>query len=73
MDLEKISLLCENLNLDDRDVLMVSMDSMAFARGVERMNQCMVGKVLGNKVANQDGLESAIRVAWKISKKRWTN
>ena len=31
------------------------------------MGLCLIGKELGNKVANHEGLEGAMRAVWKIS------
>ena len=56
-----------SLNLNENNGPIVHLDKEIYAKGKERMGLCLIGKELGNKVANHEGLEGAMRAVWKIS------
>ncbi|PON55776.1 hypothetical protein PanWU01x14_185850 [Parasponia andersonii] len=61
IDLDEISKLCQSLNLDE-----VEMTSSAYSENKDKLDLCLVGKIIGNKLANRDGLESAMENISKI-------
>lgn len=66
MNLDKISQLCDNLYLDDDDGLVLTMDWSIYKKGMENLDFCLKGKILGNKVANRDGMEKVLKLIWRI-------
>ena len=64
MDLYEISQWCESLNLDDRGGPIVRIEEGKYSRGKEKMGLCLIGKILGNKLANWDAFERVMRRAW---------
>lgn len=65
-DLDEIYKLCTNLHLDDSNGLVVKMDGSKYVGKMDQLAECLVGKVLGNKMANWEGLEWVLRSIWKI-------
>ncbi|PON87194.1 Zinc finger, CCHC-type [Trema orientale] len=66
MDLDEVSRLCAKLNLDEEDGPVVRMTRDVYASGWDRMGPCLVGKVLGNRIANIDSLRKVLRLIWRI-------
>ncbi|PON51882.1 hypothetical protein PanWU01x14_212950 [Parasponia andersonii] len=66
MDLDEVGKLCERLNLDDGDGPVVRLDKGVYSERKETMDLCLVGKILGNKAANRDGLKGALQSTWRI-------
>ncbi|PON82315.1 Zinc knuckle CX2CX4HX4C [Trema orientale] len=56
MDLDEIASLCEKLTLDEKDGLVVPMGREFYCSGKDRMELCLVGKILRNKLVNMDGI-----------------
>ncbi|PON89502.1 hypothetical protein TorRG33x02_146460 [Trema orientale] len=69
MDPEEIVKLCEQLNLDDQDGLVMNMNSEVIQDRKEKMELCLVGRVFGNKIANRDGLGDLAEQIWRTSRK----
>lgn len=65
-ELDEISKLCEELQLYEDDGLVVCMGKEEYSKRLEKMNLFLVGKVLGNWVANRERLERMLRGVWKI-------
>ncbi|PON84278.1 hypothetical protein TorRG33x02_199200 [Trema orientale] len=56
MDPVEIARLCERLNLDNQDGLVMKMNTSIIEDGKEKMELCLVGRVFGNKIDNREGL-----------------
>ena len=56
MCINEISCLYEKMNLDEKDDPMIRMKRETYSKGQERMNLCHIGKVIGNKLVNKQGL-----------------
>ncbi|PON97565.1 hypothetical protein TorRG33x02_067670 [Trema orientale] len=41
------------------------MMSLTYSENKGKLDLCLVGKIIGNKLANRDGLESAMKNIWK--------
>ncbi|PON88433.1 hypothetical protein TorRG33x02_157990 [Trema orientale] len=66
MDLYEVAQLCEQLNLDDDDGLVLCMSRDVHAGSRERMELCLVRKVLGNRLAIIKGLRRVLKLIWRI-------
>ncbi|CAA0817977.1 Unknown protein [Striga hermonthica] len=64
MDPEEITKLCEQLRLDLEESVVPMTESESEA-GFAKLATCLVGKVIGNRNTNKEGLESVFRFIWK--------
>lgn len=69
MNMDEISMLCNKLNLDDGDGPVTRMNKSIYEKRKTRMDLCLVGRVMTNKLANRDALERVMKVAWGLSKR----
>ncbi|KAF4366602.1 hypothetical protein F8388_004266 [Cannabis sativa] len=67
MDLELVNRLAEVLVLDEGDRPVISLNKAGIEEGKKRMDLCLVGKVIGPRPANKDGIEKAMKGVWKIN------
>ncbi|PON63392.1 hypothetical protein TorRG33x02_276360 [Trema orientale] len=58
VDLDEVLKLCTSLNLDEDDGPVVEMSLSAYSENGDKLDLCLVGKILGNKLANKDGSRS---------------
>ncbi|PON63358.1 hypothetical protein PanWU01x14_132680 [Parasponia andersonii] len=65
MDSEKIEKVCEHLNLDDHDEPVVQMAPDFTEEGKEKLDLCLVGKVIGNKIIDREGLNDVAERVWR--------
>uniref|UniRef100_A0A803PWE9 CCHC-type domain-containing protein n=1 Tax=Cannabis sativa TaxID=3483 RepID=A0A803PWE9_CANSA len=66
MDLELVNRLAEVLVLDEGDGPVLSLNKAGIEEGKRRMDLCLVGKVIGPRPANKEGIEKAMKVVWKL-------
>ncbi|PON99381.1 hypothetical protein TorRG33x02_049240 [Trema orientale] len=66
MDLDEVARLYARLNLDEDDGPASHMNQDVFASGRDQIDLCLLGKVLGNQIANLDGLRRVLRQIWHI-------
>ncbi|PON98638.1 hypothetical protein TorRG33x02_055380 [Trema orientale] len=66
MDLDEVAKLCERVNLDDENGPVVEMPPTIYSESKDRLDLCLMGKVLGNKEANKDGLKGTLQNTWMI-------
>ena len=64
---EELARICEGLQLDDQDGLVVRIDKEKLVDGITKLDLFLMGKVLGNNLVNKDTLEEVIRLVWKMS------
>ncbi|PON86373.1 Zinc finger, CCHC-type [Trema orientale] len=64
MDSDEIVKLCECMNLDDRDGPVVYLDKKLYESDKKDMDLCLIGKVLGNKPVNIEGLSEVVGQLW---------
>ncbi|KAF4364764.1 hypothetical protein F8388_018440 [Cannabis sativa] len=67
MDLELVNRLAEVLVLDEGDGPVISLNKAGVEEGKKRMDLCLVGKVIGPRPANKDGIEKAMKGVWKLN------
>ncbi|KAF4387190.1 hypothetical protein F8388_008824 [Cannabis sativa] len=67
MDLELVNRLAEVLVLDEGDGPVLPLNKVGIEEGKKRMDLCLVGKVIGPRPANRDGIEKAMKGVWKIN------
>lgn len=60
MDLEEISKLCENLKLDDKDGPLVRIDKRVYEDGKNRMELCLISKIMAGRLVNRDALKHVL-------------
>ncbi|PON89586.1 hypothetical protein TorRG33x02_145680 [Trema orientale] len=68
-DPEEIAKLCERLNLDEHESLVLKMNPNMYEDGKEMMELCLVGRVFGNKIVNREGLSDVAKQVWRTSRK----
>ncbi|KAF4358819.1 hypothetical protein G4B88_023103 [Cannabis sativa] len=66
MDLELVNRLSEVLVLDEGDGPVISLNKAGIEEGKKKMDLCLVGKVIGPRPANREGIEKAMSGVWKI-------
>ncbi|KAF4366329.1 hypothetical protein F8388_017483 [Cannabis sativa] len=66
MDLELVNRLSEVLVLDEGDGPVLSLNKDGIEEGKKKMELCLVGKVIGPRPANKEGIEKAMNGVWKI-------
>ncbi|KAF4366842.1 hypothetical protein F8388_013907 [Cannabis sativa] len=66
MDLELVNRLSEVLVLDEGDGPILSLNKAGIEEGKKKMDLCLVGKVIGPRPANKEGIEKAMNGVWKI-------
>ncbi|PON56648.1 Zinc knuckle CX2CX4HX4C [Trema orientale] len=66
MALDEVSRLCAKLNLDEDDGPIVRINREVYAGGRDRMDLCLVGKVLDNRTVNLEGLRRVLNLVWCI-------
>ncbi|KAF4359436.1 hypothetical protein F8388_001480 [Cannabis sativa] len=66
MDLELVNRLSEVLVLDEGDGPVLSLNKAGIKEGKKKMDLCLVGKVIGPRPANREGIEKAMNGVWKI-------
>ncbi|KAF4368982.1 hypothetical protein G4B88_011810 [Cannabis sativa] len=66
MDLELVNRLSEVLVLDEGDGHVLSLNKAGIEEGKKKMDLCLVGKVIGPRPANREGIEKAMNGVWKI-------
>ncbi|KAF4375818.1 hypothetical protein F8388_014540 [Cannabis sativa] len=66
MDLELVNRLSEILVLDEGDGPVLSLNKAGIEEGKKKMDLCLVGKVIGPRPANKEGIEKAMNGVWKI-------
>ncbi|KAF4354933.1 hypothetical protein F8388_013882 [Cannabis sativa] len=66
MDLELVNRLAEVLVLDEGDDPVLSLNKAGIEEGKRRMDLCLVGKVIGPRPANKEGIEKAMKMVWKL-------
>ncbi|PON42119.1 hypothetical protein PanWU01x14_284260 [Parasponia andersonii] len=69
MDPKEIAKLCECLNLDDHEGLVVRMNPEMYKDGKEKMELYLVGRVFGNKFVNREGLNEVAKQVWHTTHK----
>ncbi|KAF4372682.1 hypothetical protein F8388_000849, partial [Cannabis sativa] len=67
MDLELVSRLTEVLRLDDSDGPVLVLNKAGVEEGKRSLDLSLVGKVIGPKPANKDGIENAMKGVWKLN------
>ncbi|KAF4404022.1 hypothetical protein G4B88_014478 [Cannabis sativa] len=67
MDLELVNRLAEVLILDDGDGPVLPLNKVGVEEGKKRLDLCLIGKVIGPRPANKDGIERAMKGVWKIN------
>ncbi|KAF4394178.1 hypothetical protein F8388_005812 [Cannabis sativa] len=67
MDLELVNRLAEVLVLDEGDGPVLALNQAGVEEGKKRMDLCLVGKVIGPKPVNKDGIERAMKGIWRIN------
>ncbi|KAF4347816.1 hypothetical protein G4B88_012929 [Cannabis sativa] len=67
MDLELVNRLAEVLILDDGDGPVLHLNKAGVEEGKKRLDLCLIGKVIGPRPANKDGIERAMKGVWKIN------
>ncbi|PON34835.1 Endonuclease/exonuclease/phosphatase [Parasponia andersonii] len=66
MELDEISKLCAGLILDEDDGPLVQVERSLYEHSKERMDNCLIGKVLGNRIANGEGLRKVMKNVWRV-------
>ncbi|KAF4392848.1 hypothetical protein G4B88_011843 [Cannabis sativa] len=61
MDLELVNRLAEVLVLDEGDGPVLPLNKVGIEEGKKRLDLCLVGKVIGPRPANRDGIEKAMK------------
>ncbi|KAF4391100.1 hypothetical protein F8388_009522 [Cannabis sativa] len=69
MDLELVNRLAEVLVLDEGDRPVISLNKAGIEEGKKRMDLCLVGKVIGPRPANKDGIEKAMKGVEELNSK----
>ncbi|KAF4370224.1 hypothetical protein F8388_007365 [Cannabis sativa] len=67
MDLELVNRLAEVLVLDEGDGPVLALNQAGVEEGKKRMDLCLVGKVIGPKPVNKEGIERAMKGIWRIN------
>lgn len=65
MDPDEIAKLCDRLHLDIDDTPRVTVVSTESAEGTRKLSQSLVGKIIGGRTPNKEGMESVLRLIWK--------
>ncbi|KAK6143777.1 hypothetical protein DH2020_024125 [Rehmannia glutinosa] len=65
MDPDEIAALCERLKLEAEDTPTLSVTTDDSNEGYWNISTCLVGKIIGGRTVNREGLESALRIIWK--------
>ncbi|KAF4353952.1 hypothetical protein F8388_011120 [Cannabis sativa] len=67
MDLELVNSLAEVLVLDEGDGPVLALNQAGVEEGKKRMDLCLVGKMIGPKPVNKEGIERAMKGIWRIN------
>ncbi|KAF4362342.1 hypothetical protein F8388_008226 [Cannabis sativa] len=67
MDLELVNRLAEVLVLDEGDGPVLPLNQAGVEEGKKRLDLCLVGKVIGPKPINKEGIERAMKGIWRIN------
>ncbi|KAM6592818.1 hypothetical protein CsatA_000521 [Cannabis sativa] len=67
MDLDLVNRLAEALRLDDGDGPVLELNKAGIEEGKKRLDLCLVGKVIGPRPANKEGIENAMKGIWKLN------
>ncbi|PON47905.1 hypothetical protein TorRG33x02_321900 [Trema orientale] len=67
MDLDHILQLCEHLCLDEEDGPIMELNKESLNVGKDCLALSLVGKIIGNRPANCEGLENNMKAIWRIN------
>ncbi|KAF4363220.1 hypothetical protein F8388_020790 [Cannabis sativa] len=67
MDLDLVNRLAEVLRLDEGDGPVLELNKAGIEEGKKRLDLCLVGKVIGPRPANKEGIENAMKGIWKLN------
>ncbi|KAF4360182.1 hypothetical protein F8388_000051 [Cannabis sativa] len=67
MDLELVNRLAEVLILDEGDGPVLPLNKAGVEEGKKRLDLCLIGKVIGPRPANKEGIVRAMKGVWKIN------
>lgn len=65
MDSDELTRLCEALSLCNEDGEVITIERRAKDAGVQKLKQCLVGKVLTNKSIRCEGFKTTIQQIWR--------
>ena len=63
MDFDEITNICNWLNLDENDGPIMRMKQNVYEKFKERIDLCLVGKVMASKMINRDASERVMNLA----------
>ena len=69
VDLDEIFCLCDNINLDEKDKLVVRVRQTDLSKSKERLDICPMEKILGNKATDKEGLEKVVSIMRQVPSK----